>query len=134
MTLLIYVIILGFLQATSQININFLALFVIFAGLKKGPVWGLAAGIIIGGFAEILSPSSTGLSLMLYSAAGFLSGIISRKIYYKEGAGAEFLFSFFGILFFYLAYFAFTKTIQTGVFFTVIFSSLISPLLFRAIE
>jgi hypothetical protein len=97
-------------------------------------LWGLCIGIFIGAFAEILSSQASGLNLMLYSGIGLLSGIVKQKIYYKEGIAMEFLFSFFGMLFFYLAYFAFTRTAQAGVLFTIILSSLISPLLFRLIE
>ncbi len=134
MLLFIWIIILGLLQSAAPLNINFLALFAIFAGLKKGPLWGLCIGIFIGAFTEILSSQASGLNLMLYSGIGLLSGIIKQKIYYKESIAMEFLFSFFGMLFFYLAYFAFTRTAQAGVLFTIIFSSLISPLLFRLIE
>nr|MBU1328728.1 hypothetical protein [Candidatus Omnitrophota bacterium] len=134
MLLFIWIIILGLLQSAASLNINFLVLFAIFAGLKKGPLWGLCIGIFIGVFAEVLSSSASGLNLMLYSGIGLLSGIIKQKIYYKEGIAMEFLFSFFGILFFYLAYFAFTRTAQTGVLFTIILSSIISPLLFKLIE
>ena len=134
MLLFIWIIILGLLQSAASLNINFLALFAIFTGLKKGPLRGLCIGIFIGAFAEILSSQASGLNLMLYSGIGLLSGIIKQKIYYKEGLAMEFLFSFFGVLFFYLAYFAFTRTAQAGVLFTIIFSSLISPLLFRLIE
>ena len=132
--LFIWIIILGLLQSVASININFLALFAIFAGLKKGPVWGLFIGMFIGALAEILSSSVLGANLILYSGIGIAAGIVRRKIYYKEGAAMEFLFSFFGMLFFYLAYFAFTKTIQTDVFFTIIFSSVVSPLLFRLVD
>ena len=132
--LFVWIIISGLLQSAASLNINFLALFAVFAGLKKGPVWGLFIGIFIGGFAEILSSSGPGLNLMLYSGIGLLAGIIKQKIYYKEGAVMEFLFSFFGMLLFYLAYFAFTRAVQPGAFFTIIFSSIISPLLFRLIE
>jgi cell shape-determining protein MreD len=132
--LFIWIIISGLLQSAASLNINFLVLFAVFAGLKKGPVWGLLIGVFIGALAEIFSSSALGLNLMLYSGIGLLSGVIKQKLYYKEGIVMEFLFSFFGMLFFYFAYFAFTKTIQTGVFFTIIFSSLVSPLLFRFIE
>ena len=132
--LFIWIIILGLLQSVASININFLALFAIFSGLKKGPVWGLFIGMFIGALAEILSSSVLGANLILYSGIGIAAGIVRRKIYYKEGAAMEFLFSFFGMLFFYLAYFAFTKTIQTDVFFTIIFSSVVSPLLFRLVD
>jgi cell shape-determining protein MreD len=132
--LFIWIIILGLLQSAASLNINFLALFAVFVGLRKGPLWGLFIGIFIGILAEILSSSALGLNLTLYSGIGLLSGIIGQKIYYKEGPVMEFLFSFFGILFFYLAYFVFTRTIQTGVLFTIILSSLVSPLLFRLIE
>ena len=132
--LFIWITILGFLQSTASLNINFLGLFAIFAGLKKGPLWGLFIGIFIGILAEILSSQASGLNLMLYSGIGLAAGIIKQNIYYREGAVMEFLFSFFGMLFFYLAYFAFTRTAQAGVLFTIILSSLISPLLFRLIE
>jgi|GEM_PF-830554 len=134
MTLFIWIIILGFLQSTTQLNINFLGLFAIFAGLKKGPLWGLFIGIFIGGFTEILSSQVSGLNFMLYSGIGLAAGIIKQNIYYREGVAMEFLFSFFGMLFFYLAYFAFTRTVQTGVLFTIIFSSIISPLFFKLID
>jgi len=134
MMLFIWIVVLGLLQSTASLNINFLVLFAIFAGLKKGPLWGLCIGIFIGAFAEILSSQASSLNLMLYSGIGLLSGIIKQKIYFKEGVAMEFLFSFFGMLFFYLAYFAFTRTTQTGILFIIILSSLISPLLFRLIE
>ena len=132
--LFVWIIILGFLQSAASLNINFLGLFAIFAGLKKGPLWGLFIGIFIGVFAEILSSQASGLNLMLYSGIGLAAGIIKQNIYYREGVAMEFIFSFFGMLFFYLAYFAFTRTAQTGVLFTIILSSFISPLLFRIIE
>jgi len=132
--LFVWIIILGLLQSAAQMNINFLGLFAIFAGLKKGPVWGLFLGVFIGGLAEVLSSSAPGINLALYSGIGLLSGIIKQKIYYKEGGAIVFLFSFFGMLIFYLSYFAFTKTMQTGIFFTIIFSSLISPILFRLVD
>jgi hypothetical protein len=134
MMLFAWIIILGLLQSAVSLNINFLGLLAIFAGFKKGPLWGLFTGISIGIFSEILSSSAFGLNLALYSGIGLLSGVVRQKVYYKENAGMEFLFSFFGMVFFYLAYFAFTKTVQTGVFFTIVFSSLVSPLLFRIIE
>jgi len=134
MILFAWIIILGFLQSATQLSINFLGLFAIFAGLKKGPLWGLFIGIFIGSFAEILSSQASGLNLTLYSGIGLLAGIIKQNIYYREGAIMEFLFSFFGMLFFYLAYFAFTRTAQTGALFTIIFSSIISPLFFKLID
>jgi cell shape-determining protein MreD len=134
MMLFIWIVVLGLLQSAAPLNINFLVLFAIFAGLKKGPLWGLCIGIFIGAFAEILSSQASGLNLMLYSGIGLLAGIIKQKIYYKEGVAMEFLFSFFGMLFFYLAYFAFTRTIQAGVLFAIVLSSIISPLLFKLVE
>ncbi len=134
MMLFIWIVVLGLLQSAASLNINFLALFAIFAGLKKGPLWGLLIGIFTGALAEILSSQASGLSLMLYSGIGLLAGIIKQNIYYKEGVAMEFLFSFFGMLVFYFAYFAFTRTIQAGVLFTIVLSSIISPLLFKLIE
>jgi hypothetical protein len=65
---------------------------------------------------------------------GLLSGMIKQKLYYREGVAMEFLFSFFGMLFFYAGYFAFTRTFQAGAVFMIIFSGIISPLLFKIIE
>ena len=132
--LFIWIIILGFLQSAASLNINFLALFAVFAGLRKGPLAGLFIGIFIGGLAEALSSSPPGLNLMLYSALGLLSGAIKQKLYYREDIAMEFLFSFFGMILFYAGYFAFTRTAQAGVLFTIIFSTLISPLLFMLID
>lgn len=132
--LFIWIIILGLLQSVTSVDINFLALFAIFAGVKKGPFWGLFIGIFTGAFAEILSSSASGLNIMLYSGIGLVAGVIKEKIYYKEGALVDFLFSFFGMMIFYFLYSAFTKTAQTGVLFTIIFSSAVSPLLFRFID
>jgi len=134
MILFFWIIILGFLQSAATLNINFLCLLAIFVGFKKGPIWGLFAGMLAGVTSEILSSSSPGLNLMLYSGVGLVSGVIKHRIYYREGFLAEFLFSFFGLLAFYLAYFAFTKTFQAGVLFTVVFSSLVSPIFFRMME
>ncbi len=132
--LFVWIIILGLLQSVSSLSINFLALFAIFAGFKKGPLLGLVIGIFIGAFAEILSSQASGLNLILYSGISLLSGAIRQKIYYKEGFVLDFLFSFFGVLFFYSVYFIFTRKAQADVLFIIILSSLISPLLFRIIE
>jgi len=132
--LFVWIIILGLLQSVTQLGINFLALFAIFAGFKKGLLWGLFIGIFTGVFAEILSSSTWGLNLALYSGIGLLSGIIRQRLYYKEGPGVEFLFSFFGLLFFYLAYSVFTRTAQAVALPVIIFSSLISPLFFRVMD
>jgi len=134
MILFVWIIILGLVQSAAGLDINFLVLLAIFAGVKKGAVWGLFIGIFIGIVAEILSSSLSGLNLMLYSAVGLLSGIIKEKFYYKKDIVTDFLFSFFGMLFFYIAYFLFTRTAQIGIFFTIVFSALVSPLLFRIID
>jgi len=134
MMMFVWIIILGLLQSAGSPNINFLALFAIFAGVRKGPLWGLFISIFIGVFAEILSSSAGGVNLILYSGIGLLSGLIKQRISYKEDLAMKFIFSFSGMLVFYLAYFAFTKTAQAGILFTIIFSSLASPLLFRLIE
>ena len=134
MMLFIWIIILGLAQSAAPVNINFLGLLAIFAGLKKGPLWGLFRGIFIGVFSEILSSSSLGLNLGLYSGLGLAAGIIKQKVYYKEGVSMELVFSFFGMLCFYLAYFAFARAVQPGALFIVIFSSVISPLLFRIVD
>jgi cell shape-determining protein MreD len=132
--LFVWILILGLVQSAASLNINFLALLAIFAGLKKGPLAGFLIAILIGAFAEVLSSSAFGLNLAIYSMLGLLSGIIKERFFYKETIIMEFLFSFFGISIFYMAYFVFTKTIQTDVFFTIIFSALVSPLLFKVID
>lgn len=130
----IWVIIGGLIQSVSFWHINFLVLFTIFAGLRKGPVSGLLIGSLVGFFAEILSFSAFGLNIALYSLLGLLSGVVKSSIFYKESIFMDFIFSFFGILFFYSAYFIFTKTIHTSIFFTALFSAIVSPLLFRVID
>lgn len=132
--LFVWILILGLVQSAASLNINFLALLAIFAGLKKGPLAGFLIAILICAFAEVLSSSAFGLNLAIYSMLGLLSGIIKERFFYKETIIMEFLFSFFGISIFYMAYFVFTKTIQTDVFFTIIFSALVSPLLFKVID
>ncbi len=132
--LFVWIIILGLLQSVAQLNINFLGLFAILAGLKKGPIWGLCIGIFIGSLSEVLSSSNQGLNLTLYSGLGLGAGLIKQKLYYKESSGQKIVFSFFGMLCFYMAHFAFTRTINTDVLFAIILSSIIAPLLFRIIE
>jgi cell shape-determining protein MreD len=134
MILFVLIALAGFLQSSAEININFLALFAIFAGLRKGLLAGLLTGIFIGIVAEVFSSSVAGLNLMLYGGIGLLSGALKQELFYKEGIAMDFIFSFFGMLIFYGAYFAFTRTAQTGVLFTVFFSSAVSPLLFRFVE
>jgi len=134
MMLFIWILILGLVQSTAQLNINFLALLAIFAGIRKGPFAGLFIGSLIGLFAEVLSSTAFGLNLAIYSTLGLLSGIIKTRIYYKEKVLTEFLFSFCGMLFFYTAHFVFTGAIQPAVFFTVALSTSISPLLFKIVD
>ena len=130
----VWLIILGLAQATVFQEVNFLVVLAIFAGLKKGPVLGLVFGSLIGVFTEVLSSSAFGLNLILFSIIGFLSGVLKAHIYYKENIFTEFLFSFFGVLFFYLVCFIFTKAIRQEVFFIALFSAIISPVLFRVID
>lgn len=134
MMLFTWIIILALVQSASGIDINFLVLAAIFAGVKKGSLRGLFIGIFIGILAEILSSTLFGLNLVLYSAVGLLSGIVKERFYYKKNIVTDFLFSFFGMLFFYSAYFFFTRTAQMGIFFTIIFSAIVAPLLFRVID
>lgn len=135
MRFFIWVVILGLIQSVVffDLQINFLVLLCVFAGMRGGPLAGLLTGASIGIFAEVLSSSDIGLGLALYSAAGLLSGVLKSQVYYKEGFLTEMLFSFFGVLFFYSGHFVFTKIIQPGAFFTAILSAIVAPALFRVV-
>lgn len=80
----IWVILIGLLQATVLNGLNLLILFAVFAGLRKGPFGGLLIGCAIGTFSGILSASSFTFNLILYSMAGFASGLVSASLYYVE--------------------------------------------------
>ncbi|MBU4590636.1 MAG: hypothetical protein KKG01_06910, partial [Candidatus Omnitrophica bacterium] len=105
----VWVIAAGLLQMTVLRDVNLLVVLAVFAGLRKGPVFGFLLGALIGLFVEMLSGSTFGLNLALYSAVGLLSGIAKSQMFYRESVLMEFLFSFSGVLVFYLGYFILTK-------------------------
>jgi len=130
----ICVILAGLLQATVFTDLNLLLLLSVFAGFRKGPLAGLLIGGTIGIFGGILSVSPFALNLALYSIVGFLSGLASVHMYYKENIFVQAMFSFCGLLLFYLVYCALTATIRTAVVSTVLFSAAVSPLIFRILD
>lgn len=130
----VWVVIAGVLQVTVLRGLNLLAVLAVFSGLRKGPLAGLLIGGAIGIFAGILSASSFGLNLILYSTVGFISGIARLHIYYKANIFMEFMFSFCGVILFYLAYFILTGTAGSSIFSAVLFSAAVSPILFRIVE
>lgn len=129
----IWVILIALLQATVLKGVNLLAVLAVFSGLKKGPVKGLLMGSAIGGLCGILSASSFGLNVALYSLVGFASGSFRAYIYYKENIFMEIIFSFCGLMLFYFAYFIISRTLQMSVFSTALFSAALSPVLFRIV-
>lgn len=130
----VWVIIAGILQITILRDLNLLAVLAVHSGLRKGPLAGLLIGCAIGIFAGILSISPFGLNLILYSMLGFVSGIARLRIYYKENIFMEFMFSFCGVVLFYLVYFILTGTARSSILPAVLFSTAVSPILFRIVE
>lgn len=122
------------LQATLLNRLNLLVLLAVFSGLRKGPFAGLLIGAAIGVLASIFSVSSFALNLALYGLVGFASGVVRAHVYYKEDMFMQFVFCFCGLLVFYFAYFILTGAIQTSVFYTVLFSAALSPVLFKIAE
>ncbi len=130
----IWVVGAGLLQMTVLSDVNLLVVLAVFAGLRKGPVGGLLIGSAIGLFVEILSGSRFGLNLALYGVVGLLSGIATSRIFYRQKALMEFLFSFSGVLIFYLGYFILTRRTPPSIFAIALFSAALSPLVFRLVK
>ncbi len=124
----------GLLQMTVLRDVNLLVVLAVLVGLKKGPVFGFLLGALIGLFVEILSGSAFGLNLALYSIVGLLSGIARSQMFYRESALMEFLFSFSGVLVFYIGYFVLTKRTPPSIFATILFSAAVSPIVFRFVK
>ncbi|MBU4312498.1 MAG: hypothetical protein KJ706_07250 [Candidatus Omnitrophica bacterium] len=130
----VWVIAAGLLQMTVLRDVNLMVVLAVFAGLRKGPVFGFLLGALIGLFVEMLSGSTFGLNLALYSAVGLLSGIAKSQMLYRESVLMEFLFSFSGVLVFYLGYFILTKRTPPSIFATALFSAAVSPIVFRFVK
>lgn len=131
---LIWIIIIGLLQITILQDINLLVVIACLSGVKYGHVKGLLTGMMIGAFAEILSGSTFGYHLVLFSLVGLVSGLVRSSISYKESIFTKILFSFFAVILFYLGCF-----ILTGVFFAPMFSiallsAAVSPLIFKVVK
>lgn len=132
--LFIWVIIIGLLQMTVLKDLNLLVVLAVFSGLRKGPIAGILIGGAIGFFTDILSVSRFGLNIFLYSLVGFISGFVKSHIYYRENIFMEFVFSFCGIILFYILYFFLTGDVRTSIFYVALFSAVVSPLLFKVVE
>lgn len=130
----IWALIIGLLQMTVLREIDLLVVLAVFFGLRKGPLSGLLVGAAIGMLMEILSSSSFGLNIALYSMVGLASGIASSRIYYKKTFFLEMAFSFCGAILFYVAYFILTRTFSPSIFSIALFSALVSPAIFRMVE
>jgi len=130
----IYVIVLTLLQATVLKDLNLLVLLAVFAGLRKGPVGGLLIGGVIGMVFGFFSAAEFTLLLALYSIVGFTSGMVRAHIYYKENIFMEFMFSFGGVMLFYLGYFILRGILPESIFSIALFSAALSPILFRIVE
>lgn len=129
--LFVLVIIAGLLQMTALNDVNLLVVLAIFAGLRKGPVLGALISCAIGIFVEVLSGSAFGLNIALYSMIGLASGFARERMSYKENIFMQFIFSFCGLGLFYFLYFILSGVIQPSFFTTILFSTAISPLVFK---
>ena len=127
----ILAILAALLQITVLRDLNLLVVLAVFSGLRKGPLAGLLIGISIGSLAEVFSSSAFGLNLGLYSMVGFVSGLIRSGVYYRETILTEFIFSFFGVLLFYFAYFILTNVVCASLFHIALFSAMLAPIIFR---
>jgi len=130
----VWVVVAGLLQVTVLRDLNLLVVLAVFAGLKNGPLLGLLAGICIGAFSGVLSVSPFGLNLALYGLVGFLSGSAKEHIFYKESVLMQIIFSFCGLFLFYLAYFVLTNSMNVSILPTLLFSTIVSPAVFRVVE
>lgn len=130
----IWVIVAGLLQVTVFTDLNLLVILTAFGGLKRGPLPGLLIGLSIGVFNSIFSVSPFGSSAILYGMIGFLSGFARSRIFYKETILMYIIFSFCALFLFYSAYFILTNNISIFVLPTILFSTLVSPVVFRIVE
>lgn len=130
----VWVVVAGLLQVTVLRDLNLLVVLAVFAGLRKGSALGLLAGICIGVFSGIFSVLPFGLNLALYGLVGFLSGFAKEHIFYKENILMQIIFSFCGLFLFYLAYFVLTSSMNRAILPTLLFSAIVSPIVFRVVE
>jgi len=129
--LFVWIFIAGLLQMTVLDDVNLLVVLAIFAGLRKGPVLGALVSCAIGIFVEVLSGCAFGLNIALYSMIGLASGFARAHMSYKENIFMQFIFSFCGLALFYFLYFILSGVIRPSFFITILFSTAISPLVFK---
>jgi hypothetical protein len=131
----IWIILAGILQVTVLNDFNLLVILTVFAGLRKGALKGLLIGAAAGMFAGILSASSFKMNVGLYGMVGFLSGFAKNSVYfYKENFFTDMIFALFGLSVFYASYFFLKGGFHVSALGTVIFSALISPVVFRVVR
>ena len=127
-------ILIVFLQLTVIKNLNLIVLLAVFAGIRKGELFGLLVGAMVGSVLGLFSSAPFILNLLVCSLVGFLSGLIKAHIYYKENVFMEFMFSLCGLVIFYSAHFILAGTIYTSAYSAILLSALVSPVLFRIID
>ncbi len=122
------------LQATVLRDFNLLVVLAVVAGVRRGPLYGLLSGALIGFFSGIFSSFDFFLLAFIYGVVGLIAGAVKSKILYKEDFFMRLILSFFGLILFYAMYFFLTDTIRYSVFYTILFSSVLSPFLFKVVE
>ncbi len=65
---------LGPIITIGEARPSFLIPFVVYVGLRSGPIWGTLAGFILGLTIDSLGQLPLGISAVAYSTAGFFSG------------------------------------------------------------
>ncbi|MFH1782668.1 MAG: rod shape-determining protein MreD [Candidatus Omnitrophota bacterium] len=132
--LFIFIFIFMLLNLTILKDINLLMILVVFTGLRKGLGFTVLIGALIGLLVDIFSITTFGLNIFLYSLIGFLVYVVKAHILYKEDVFMDIVFTFTSVCLFYFLYFIFTRSIQVSIFHMALFSSIISPFIFRACE
>ena len=135
MMFFVWMFIFGLLEVTILNSLDLLLILVVFAGLRKGTAFAFLTGATAGTYAGIFSASTFALNIVLYSIIGLLCGLVKQRFcYYKENLWMQAGFCFCGVSLFYLLYFLMTKRTDPYIIFsTIIFSSAISPLVFRMV-
>ncbi len=149
-TLLILLLLLAILQATSLnrlsilgIKPDLLLILVIFLGLHRGPVSGAGYGFLAGILLDIFSPVPLGTNALSKTVLGFLAGAVAPFLYFKTpfiqgillflGMFLEGMILFILLSSFHLAppfCYSFLYIILPASFYT----SLLAPLLFYALK
>lgn len=129
-----WLIIFILIQVCGFNGINFLALLVILSAVRKGSLWGLILGGITGIGCGLFSNSVFGLNIAIYALLGLLCGLVREHFLDRKGFWDEILFSFCGLVVFYGVSYMFTNRFNIGVVFTVILTTVVSPVVFRVVK